>query len=284
MSCKSMVKEPQKIFVAKEERVRSLENLLDSYPDVLKEPEIKNQIVRSFRFEEKATCIKLYDKKTLRRTEFVEKLEEFFFVGEAYFYPEPKDSKVFGAIILSRFKDLLDVGIRYAIKYKGQFDKVPDLSYVLFGTPFKKICPSRKQVSRLKAILNGFRDVFDDGYARRDILRAFRSRKLVTSIELANIDSEVLKRFKKELDKFFFVSQGYSELDFLECAFSGDIFVSHYKNLINEITYYSKDRVGVFDRFAGLAGVFLLDPIKYPLEKIAFYCFDKRRKKHHFIK
>ena len=61
--CDSMVKKPQKSFVVKEERIRSLENLLDSYPDVLREPEERDQVMRSFRFRINAALIKLYEKK-----------------------------------------------------------------------------------------------------------------------------------------------------------------------------------------------------------------------------
>ena len=280
--CNSMVKKPQKAFIAKEEQVRNLENILDTYFDVLKEHEIRDHVIQSFKFEKKVTLIELYNKKNLRRTKFIEKLEEFFFVGETYFYPEPKDTKLFGVIILSRFKNLLDVGMHLAIKYKGQFDKVPDLSWVLFGTPFKRVndSSSQEKIKELKTILAGYRHLIIDGYFMRDVLKAFTSKKPVTSIEVSNLEPKVVNQLQKDLKKFFYVDQGYSNPDLLEYNF----FVSRYKNLPNIISFYSKNNSGVYDRFPDLAGAFLLDLVKYPLQKIAFYCFDDRLKELNIIK
>ena len=230
-----MVKKPQKVFIAKEERIQSLENLLDSYPHVFKGPETKDPILRSFKFEINTTLIKLYDRKTERRAKFIEELEEFFFVGETYFYLEPKKSKLFGAIIVSRFKDLFHIAMYNAKKYKGQFEKVPDLSWILFGTPFKKIFPSQERIKELETILNyywDYHDIFDDGNAIRDILEAFKSEKPVTSLELTSKEPQVVKTFIDKLKEFFLVSQSHSDLGFI-----GEVFVSHYKNLLDVIRF-----------------------------------------------
>jgi len=204
-------------------------------------------------------------------------------VGEAYFYLEPKKSKLFGVILVSRFKDLLDIAMYYAKRYNGQFDKFPDLSYILFGTPFRKIAvrPSKKRIRELKTILSKYEDLFTDGYATEDIIKAFTSRKPVTSIELTNKEPHVVKAFIGELEEFFFVRQGYSDPDLLEYTFSGDLFVSRFKNLIDVITFYSDKHHGVFARFADLAGFLLLGK---PPKEIAQYCSQKRLKKHNFIK
>ena len=121
MTCDSMVKKPQKPFYASEEKVKELNLLLVNNSDILKNPnpKVKNLIIPAFRFKNNAAFIELYERKTEKVTNFIKRLEAFFFVGEAYFYPEPKDSKIFGVIILSRFKNLLDVGMHFAIKYKG---------------------------------------------------------------------------------------------------------------------------------------------------------------------
>lgn len=276
-----MVKKPQKNFVANAERLRSLENLLNSYPEVFKEPEMKGQIVRSFKFEINTALIKLYEKNTEKMTKLIEELEQFFFVGEMYFYPEPKKSRLFGAIIVSRFKDILNVAIYNAKKYKGQFEKVPDLSWILFGTPFKKISPSQERIKELKTILVRYRDnqgLFTDGYAVRDILEAFKSEELVTSIQLTNKEAQVVIAFIEDLKDFFKITRSASHLH------QKIIFVSHYRNLLDTITRYSNDHEGVFERFAGLAGVLLLNSKRHPLENIAFYCFDERLKIYNFIK
>lgn len=262
---------------------RKLGKILVNYPDVIDKSKIRKQIIKSFNFKVPVAYIKLYDKKTKRRTKFIEELREFFFVSEAYFYLEPKESKLFGVILFSRFKDLLDVATYYAKRYNGQFDRFPDLSCVLFGTPFKKIevSPSKKRIKELKTILSKYKDLFTDGYAIGHIIKAFTSKKPVTSIELTNKEPRVIKTFIGKLEQFFSISQSYSDPDLLEYVFSGIIFVSHFKNLLEVITYYSNKHNGVYDRFADLAGFILLN---YPPLRIALYCFAERLKKHNFIK
>lgn len=171
----------------------------------------------------------------------------------------------------------------YAKRYNGQFDKFPDLSCILFGTPFKKIIvrPSKKRIRELKTILSKYEDLFTDGYAIEHIIKAFTSKKPVTSIELTNKEPHVVKAFIGKLEQFFSIAQSYSDPDLLEYVFSGIIFVSHFKNLLDIITYYSNKHNGAYDRFAGLAGFLLLN---YPPLEIALYCFDERLKEHNFIK
>jgi len=82
MKHKSDFKKPLKMFSIIEERVRNLENILDNDLDLLKEPKLRDQVIRPFRFEVPVALIKLYDSKTERRTKLIENLEEFFFVGE----------------------------------------------------------------------------------------------------------------------------------------------------------------------------------------------------------
>jgi len=283
MKLKSGAKKPLKTFSVSEERVRRLERVLDNSLSALKGPELKDQVIRPFRFEVPVAFIELYDRKNERRTKLIENLEEFFFVGVVYFYSEPKEAKLFGVILVSRFKGLFDIAMYYAKKYNGQFDRVPGLSWVLFGTPFKKVednC-SQERIKELEVILGNYQDIFDDGGTIDQVLKAFTSEKPVTSIELTGIEPNKVKNFIKELEEFFFVGQGYSEPDLIDYTFSGDIFVSRFKNLIDVITYYSNIHSGVFDRFADLAGFLLLN---YPPLEIASYCFDERLKKHNFIK
>lgn len=139
MKCKPDFKKPLKTFSVSEERVRSLEKALDNDLDALKCSGLKNQILRPYKFEVSVALIELYDRKTEERTKLIEDLEEFFFVGDIYFYSEPRESKLFGVILVSRFKGLFDLAMYCAKKYKGQFDRIPDLSRVLFDAPLKKI-------------------------------------------------------------------------------------------------------------------------------------------------
>jgi hypothetical protein len=112
----------------------------------------------------------LYTKRTERRTEFVEKLEEFFFVGETYFDPPPEDAKIFGVIVLSRFRNLRDIGVQSAIKCKGQFEKIPDVSWILFGIPYKIENPLEEEVEELETILEEYQHLMEDGCFTEDVL------------------------------------------------------------------------------------------------------------------
>ena len=47
--------------------------------------------------------------------------------------------------------------MRCAVKCKGQFDKIPDLSWVLFGTPCKRAHFSQEKVNELTTILARFK-------------------------------------------------------------------------------------------------------------------------------
>ena len=103
MTSESILKVPLKVLGVNKERVKELKLLLKHNSKTLN-LRVKYRIIRAFKFENYAAVIKLYSKKTEKRTKIVKNLEKFFFVGETYFYLEPKDSKIFRVIILSRFK------------------------------------------------------------------------------------------------------------------------------------------------------------------------------------
>ena len=276
MKCVSMANIP---FVVNKERVKRLKLLLISNSESLS-PKEKNNIVQAFRFKHYSAIIKLYDKKNDKRAEFVKKLEGFFFVGETYFYLGPKDSKIFGVIILSRFKNLLNIGIQNAKKYNGQFDKIPDLSWVLFHTQCKRAyCPEEKE-DELKAILASYEDLIADGCFSEDVLGAFISKKPVTSILVSRVEPKIVHQLIDELQEYFFLDYGYCDVD----LWKYEIFVSRYKNLPRILSIYSKNNSGVYDRFSDVAGAFLLDFLENPSQEVATYCFAERLEIHNFIK
>ena len=101
------------------------------------------------------------------------------------------------------------------------------------------------------------------------------SKKPITSIDFTSKEPLQVRAFVEKLEKFFTISQGYRD---------HEIFVSHYKNLLDIITYYSNVHEGVFERFADLSGVLLLNLKRHPPKDIAYYCFDEELKEYHFIK
>ena len=131
--------------------------------------------------------------------------------------------------------------MHFAIKYKGHFDKIPDLSWLLFGAPCKRASFSQKKVKALTTILLGYQNLIKDGYFMEDVIKAFVSKKPITSIEISNLEPKIVNQLLKDLEKFFFISRGYCDPDLWEYNF----FVSRYKNLPKIISYYSKNNFDI---------------------------------------
>lgn len=86
VSNEKLLKSWQTTIVVNEESSNKLKEVLVNYLDILSKSRVRSQIIKSFNFKIPVAYIRLYDKKTKRRTRFIEILREFFFVGEAYFY------------------------------------------------------------------------------------------------------------------------------------------------------------------------------------------------------
>lgn len=122
-----------------EERIKKLEKVLANYPDILSEYGIKNQITKAFKFEKPLASIELYDKKIQKVEQFMEEMEDFFFVGNTHFESESQEFGFSGLIFVSRFKTVFDVAINYARKHKSLLDEFADLSGILFGKSPKEV-------------------------------------------------------------------------------------------------------------------------------------------------
>ncbi len=120
------------VFVSKE-RIKKLEKVLANYPDILSEFEIKEQIIKAFKFEKPLTSIEVEGENKEKVAQLMEELEEFFFVGKTYFESDSQDLGYSGLIFVSRFKNLFEVAMNYANKHNGLLDEFADLSGILFG-------------------------------------------------------------------------------------------------------------------------------------------------------
>ena len=116
-----------------EERIKKLEKVLANYPDILSEFEIKEQIIKAFKFEKPLTSIELEGENKEKVAQLMEELENFFFTGRIYFEPDSQESAFSGLIFISRFKNLFDAAMNYAKKHNGLLDEFADLSGILFG-------------------------------------------------------------------------------------------------------------------------------------------------------
>lgn len=114
----------------------------------------------------------------------------------------------------------------------------------------------------------------------KEIMGAFKSKKPVTSIELYDIRAIMFEKFIEELKEFFFVGQVYFDPNSPRTKFSGDIFVSRSKDLLDVMAYHAKKHNGMSDGFADLSGVLFGKPIK----EVAQYCSQEGLKKFNFIK
>ena len=122
-----------------EERIKKLENVLANYPDILSEFEIKEQIIKAFKFEKPLTSIELEGENKEKVAQLMEELENFFFTGHIYFEPDSQEFGFTGLILISRFKNLFDVAMNYANKHNGLLDEFADLSGILFGYSPKEV-------------------------------------------------------------------------------------------------------------------------------------------------
>ena len=122
-----------------EERIKKLEKVLAYYPDILSEFEIKDQIIKAFKFEKPLTSIEVDSEDNEKVIQFMKEMEDFFFVGHIYFEPNSREFGFSGLIFISRFKNLFDVAMKYANEHNGLLDEFADLSGILFGSSFKEV-------------------------------------------------------------------------------------------------------------------------------------------------
>ena len=127
------------MVIISEERIKKLEKVLTNYPDILSEFGIKKQIIEAFKFEKPLASLEIYDKNTQKVSQFMEDIEDFFFVGNTYFESESQEFEFSGLIFVSRFKNVFDVAINYAKKHKSLLDEFADLSGIFFGKSPKEV-------------------------------------------------------------------------------------------------------------------------------------------------
>ena len=116
-----------------EERIKKLEKVLANYPDILSEFEIKEQIIKAFKFEKPLTSIELEGENKENVAQLMKELENFFFTGHIYFEPDSQELTFSGLIFISRFKNLFHAAMNYAKKHNGVLDEFADLSGIVFG-------------------------------------------------------------------------------------------------------------------------------------------------------
>ena len=126
------------VFVSKE-KVNRLEEVLANFPDILSEFEIKEQIIKAFKFEKPLTSIEFEGENKEKVAQLIEELENFFFTDHIYFEPDSQESVFSGLIFISRFKNLFDAAMNYAKKHNGLLDEFADLSGILFGYSPKEV-------------------------------------------------------------------------------------------------------------------------------------------------
>ncbi len=142
------------MVIINEERIKKLEKVLANYPDILSEFEIKEQIIRTFKFEKPLTSIELEGENKEKVAQLMKELENFFFTGHIYFEPDSQESVFSGLVFISRLKNLFNVAMNYANKHNGLLDEFADLAGILFGYSFKEVAEYclKERLSKLKLI------------------------------------------------------------------------------------------------------------------------------------
>ena len=139
---------------------------------------------------------------------------------------------------------------------------------------------NEKRVKRLERILANYSDILSEFGIKEQIIKAYSFEKPLTSIEVYSEDNDRVEQFVKELENFFFVGRTYFEPDSQEFGFSGLIFISRFKNLLDVVLNYANDHNGLLDKFADLSGIIF----GYSSEEVVKYCSQVRLKKSNLIK
>jgi len=122
-----------------EERIRKLEKVLVNYSNILSEFEIKEQVLKAFKFQKPLTSIEVESEDNEKLVRFMKELEDFFFVGHVNFEYDSQEFGFSGLVLLSRFKNLFDVAFKYAKEHNGLLDEFADLSGIFAGKSPKEV-------------------------------------------------------------------------------------------------------------------------------------------------
>ena len=139
---------------------------------------------------------------------------------------------------------------------------------------------SEEGIKKLEKVLVNYPDILSEFGIKEQILKAFKFEKPLTSIELEGENKEKVAQLIEELENFFFIGHIYFEPDSQECAFSGLIFISRFKNLFDAAMKYAKKHNGLLDEFADLSGILF----GYSVKEVAEYCSEERLRKYKLLK
>ena len=89
-----------------------------------------------------------------------------------------------------------------------------------------------------------------------------------------------MESFIEELEEFFFVGQVYFDPELPQSTFSGVVFVSLFKDMLDVMVYYANKHNGMLDAFAGFSGILF----GYSSEEVTQYCSQERLKKFNLLK
>ena len=132
---------------------------------------------------------------------------------------------------------------------------------------------NHERIMRLEEVLAKYPDILlsyqegKDIYPKDLIMDAYAFEKPLTSIEIDDIKSKKVLQLIKDLEEFFFVR--YT---------SYEIYISRFKSLCNVAIDKPRNKIGLSDEFADLAGILY----GYSPKEVVQYCL--KRRKYHLIK
>lgn len=138
----------------------------------------------------------------------------------------------------------------------------------------------KERLKTLTQVIDKFADVYEDGFAKVDILKAFEFIKPATSIEFGKKETKRIRDLRDDLDTFFFVSHAYVPPYDDHPNPQNITFVSRIRHLVEILKYFTEKYKGNYEEFAGVVGLLL----KYFPVEIAKYCSSERMKYYKIIK
>ena len=104
---------------------------------------------------------------------------------------------------------------------------------------------NNKKKERLIAILNVFPKIIGDSESKDGILKTFIFKKPLISIEIYDMSIEAIENFKEILKDYFFIEYVFFHPKSQNAKFSGLIFMSRFKNVLDVAISYAREHRGL---------------------------------------
>ncbi len=117
-----------------EQKISMINEVLNRYSDILTNFEgVINDVLGGYTFEKPFSSIEIQNIAPEKVLDFIKDLEDFFFVGYAYYKLENQEFGFSGEVLISRMSTVFEHTLDLALKNFGLLDHLADYLGVIFG-------------------------------------------------------------------------------------------------------------------------------------------------------